>query len=334
MVPHTIPGASACVEHVWASAKPGDPSDMPLRGASLRALGVLAHEEPYKHDAQVLIRMAGALDLCSRDPSLQVRMRAACSLASLCENTTIVDEGRRSEYVRHHAGLTLLRLSELSLRLMSDNDKVRVYGTRALGNLCHPSEYVTFVSASTSEAAAYQLCGRVESELCRFIDSPSYSVKVRWNACHAAGLLLSNPLASSPTPPWGKRLIGALERTGTEAENFKVRIQATRSKGKGLGIQATRSIRYAPQRSVHVQQGSTEGEDAEALVARWRGMIGAAMGEVPGLDSSQYKYKGTLRAEQRLCVLTLTSFLLPSDFKALPSLEESLGVCECLRHAS
>lgn len=258
MVPHTVPGAPECIEHVWAAAKPGEASDMPIRAASLRALGVLSHEEPHKSDVQTLIRVAGALDMCSRDPSLQVRMKAGWALASLCENPTVILEGgKSSEYVRHHAGLTLLRLAELSLRLMADNDKVRVYGARALGNLGSAPEFVRFIAGSTSSEAATQLCSRIEAELSRVISSVTFSVKVRWNACHAAGLLLANPLASSPSPPWGMRLLQALGSASEEADNFKVRTQATRG------------IRYATERQTHVV--TRDGvDDAGPLVARWR----------------------------------------------------------------
>lgn len=140
-----------CLDHVWAAAKPGDPFLVPLRAAALRALGLLAHEDPYQDDVQSLIRIAGAIDVCSRDQSVVVRMRAGWSLASLCENPTVVEQASTSEYLQHHAGLTLLRLAELSLRLMADNDKVCVdahacvcgfileYGSRAgqyVSNMC------------------------------------------------------------------------------------------------------------------------------------------------------------------------------------------------------
>ena len=54
--------------------------------------------------------------------------------------------------------------------------------------------------------------------------------------------------------------------------------------------------------------------------------------DISGLDSSQYKYKDSLRLEQSLCVLMLTSLLRPGDIgPGCLSEEEAACVLDCLR---
>jgi hypothetical protein len=178
------------LEAVWTCARPGDNKDSAVRGAALKTLGTLTHVEPYCNDVQFIIKVSDALDRCSRDPFIAVRLKAFLSLAHLCERCFMIAQPAQSEYLRHHAGLTLVRLSDMALRSINDHDKVRVYGARALGYLASAQEFVTLVQRSTSTAATRQLCARIECELSRIIASADYSVKVRWNACHAAKLIL------------------------------------------------------------------------------------------------------------------------------------------------
>ena len=182
---------SSFLDAVWASASPGDNKLSAARGAALKTLGILTHVEPYCDDVQFLIKVSDALDRCSRDAFIAVRLKAFLALAYLCERSFVIPKHATSEYLRHHAGLTLARLSDMALRSINDHDKVRVYGARALGYLASAPEFVSLVEQSTSAAAARQLCSRIESELSRIITSADYSVKVRWNACHAAKLILA-----------------------------------------------------------------------------------------------------------------------------------------------
>jgi hypothetical protein len=236
------------LEAVWTCACPGDNKDSAVRGAALKTLGTLTHVEPYSNDVQFIIKVSDALDRCSRDPFIAVRLKAFLALAHLCERSLIIAQPAQSEYLRHHAGLTLVRLSDMALRSINDHDKVRVYGARALGYLASAPEFVTLVQRSTSTAATRQLCARIECELSRIIASKDYSVKVRWNACHAAKLILSLAPPSIPGEvdeasgktaagriegdawgpqligggAWGPQLVGALRSAAANAHNFKV----------------------------------------------------------------------------------------------------------------
>jgi hypothetical protein len=226
------------LEAVWTCACPGDNKDSAVRGAALKTLGTLTHVEPYSNDVQFIIKVSDALDRCSRDPFIAVRLKAFLALAHLCERSLIIAQPAQSEYLRHHAGLTLVRLSDMALRSINDHDKVRVYGARALGYLASAPEFVTLVQRSTSTASTRQLCARIECELSRIIASKDYSVKVRWNACHAAKLILSLAPPSIPGEvddgsgkmaagrigggAWGPQIIGALRSAAANAHNFKV----------------------------------------------------------------------------------------------------------------
>ena len=108
----------------------------------------------------------------------QVRLKTFLSLALLCERASIIPAHATTEYLRHHAGLTLMRLADMALRSINDHDKVRVYGARALGYLGSAQDFVTLVHRATSTAATRQLCARIEAELARIIASADYSVKV------------------------------------------------------------------------------------------------------------------------------------------------------------
>ena len=190
-VPSNHQRFSSFLDAVWASACPGDNKSSAARGAALKTLGILTHVEPYCNDVQFLIKVSDALDRCSRDAFIAVRLKVFLALAYLCERSFVIPKHATSDYLRHHAGLTLARLCDMALRSINDHDKVRVYGARALGYLASAPEFVTLVQQSTSTAAAWQLCSRIEGELSRIISSADYSVKVRWNACHAAKLILA-----------------------------------------------------------------------------------------------------------------------------------------------
>jgi hypothetical protein len=168
MIPARILDVASCVEHIWRSATPGDSSLSPQRAAALRALGVLAHTEPYSTDVQVLIKIAGALERCAKDPNMVVRMRAAWALAALCENIFIVEQACASEYLRHHAGLMMMRLAEWALRLMADNDKVSVcHSCRRWQTACLPT-------CNLLRATRYHVLGCMALGMCRLSCSMSY----------------------------------------------------------------------------------------------------------------------------------------------------------------
>ena len=46
----------------------------------------------------------------------QVRLKTFLSLALLCERASIIPAHATTEYLRHHAGLTLMRLADMALR--------------------------------------------------------------------------------------------------------------------------------------------------------------------------------------------------------------------------
>jgi len=355
-----------CLEHVWAAARPGDAQESAVRASGVKTLGLLAHLPTFEADVPFLIRASDALDRCSRDAFVAVRIKAAFALANICQRCHVLRERASSEYLRHHAGLMLLRLADFALRAMSDNDKVRVYGVRSLGYLGSCPDFTAMVAASTSPANALQVCARIEQELARIIASDDHSVKaspvprpapprkaaraqrsqrsraprgaqVRWNACHAARLLLSPPPPPPPAaPPLGPALVAALLRAMAAAANFKVRIQATRALcgiGGGGGDAGGGEV-AAGAGSERLAGGWA------ALVGAWQEALAAAAGELVLSDPSQYKYKAasrqpppsppwrgvarrgeagaegrerrgqdTLRREQQRCVLALTAML-------------------------
>ena len=59
----------------------------------------------------------------------QVRLKTFLSLALLCERASIIPAHATTEYLRHHAGLTLMRLADMALRSINDHDKVRLRPT-------------------------------------------------------------------------------------------------------------------------------------------------------------------------------------------------------------
>ena len=71
-----------------------------------------------------------------------------------------------------------------------------------------------------------ELQRRAAATLAAKIETGRSAVKLRWNACFAAGLLLRTPGVPVATAPWAALLFRALVQALQNCDNFKVRTKA------------------------------------------------------------------------------------------------------------
>ncbi|KAJ1475795.1 hypothetical protein T484DRAFT_1967370 [Baffinella frigidus] len=124
------------------------------------------------------------------------------------------------------------------------------------------------------------------------------------------------------------------------ADNFKVRIQATRALrgmacGGGEAAAAGPAIEAGGRGAERLAGGWAQ------LLAAWRKVLSCMTDGLVLSDPSQYKYKDTLRKEEQRCLLSLTALLanLPNDLSETVgdsgggrvTREEVVGVLECVR---
>ncbi|EKX49761.1 hypothetical protein GUITHDRAFT_104726 [Guillardia theta CCMP2712] len=268
-------GFLRCLQEVWLSARPGDANDSASRGAALKTLGILSQVTPFREDVNFLIKASDVLEKCSHDSTLAVRIKACFSLANICERAFIIQQLATS---------------------------IRVYGARALGYVASCSNFYELVRGATSSEAASNLSSRIEAAICGMVKSTDYSVKVRWNACHAAKLILQSSIANHMSE---RTLIHALKAAALEGKNFKVRIQATRA------------LRESAESRLY--------GDEQQRMELWRELVLSVEERLDLDDPSQYKYKDALKQEQRTCLVILTPLLLRGS-AAEPSgaLQESM----------
>ncbi|KAJ1911064.1 hypothetical protein IWQ60_010320 [Tieghemiomyces parasiticus] len=209
-----------------AGTEPCNPP--PVQAAAYRALGFFSATRAFREDLGFVMNSldrARTGAAATTEPSgPAVRQQAAWALANLSDALRWLHDSHPEDLAELLRIDTLCHLSELGLRLLGGDDRVRISALRLLGNLYRllPAEwfdrYATTLVHPTLNATA------------KLITSGPF--KVQWNACHAVGNMLAGPgfTASGVVPSCPRTgstpLIDALLKALTTSKNLKVRRNA------------------------------------------------------------------------------------------------------------
>ncbi|RUS23174.1 armadillo-type protein [Endogone sp. FLAS-F59071] len=201
-----------------------------VRAAACRALGVFILFQDLREDPLFITDMAMAVLLQLADKNVLVRVRASWALGNLCDALVLQKNEKSAANVSESLSQDLwLEIVRVSLAISSDNDKLKPNGVRALGSIMcvGPKEYISRDNGLLMKEVVVGLIKNIDAG----------SLKVRWNACHAASNMLLNPdlpLGMIPHPatgqmylaPWTVPLYDSLLKSLRQCKNFKVRINA------------------------------------------------------------------------------------------------------------
>ncbi|RUP45427.1 hypothetical protein BC936DRAFT_148199 [Jimgerdemannia flammicorona] len=204
--------------------------DANVRAAVCRALGVFILFPDLREDSLFITDMAIAVLQQLSDKNVLVRVRASWALGNLCDALVLQKHQNVSTDISEYLSQDLwLKIVRASLTISADNDKLKPNGVRALGSIMcvSPAAYIMRDNGSLMREVVGGLMKNVEAG----------SLKVRWNACHAASNMLLNPdlpvgMTAHPVTgephlaPWTNPLYDSLLKSLRQCKNFKVRINA------------------------------------------------------------------------------------------------------------
>jgi hypothetical protein len=196
-----------------------------VRAAALRALGVFVLFPDLRSDTAFVLDVTHALIQAMKDDQLSVRMRAAWSIANVCDTlvstatmsidsafgaatktppidglTFADDDEAGNEQMAFRDGdehdslladlpqQTLVQLARTALTASTDHERVRPNAVRALGHFARfaPLEVLFLVESGGAEPLIAIIISALVARL------GSGSAKVRWNASYALGSSLRN----------------------------------------------------------------------------------------------------------------------------------------------
>ncbi|XP_076755299.1 HEAT repeat-containing protein 6 isoform X1 [Xylocopa sonorina] len=184
-----------------------------VRAAGLRALGMLVTLPALKEETGFLMDLADIVCLTADDQNLGVRIKGAWALANLCNCLSKEKDYEDVEPISLE--VLLPKIYQVSIKASKDNDKVKCNGVRALGSILYlcPNKHILKDTLSGLEALIN--CATTGNDM-----------KVRWNACRALGLVLSNNPDNMLHPTWRDQVFPALCNLICHSPNFKVRTNA------------------------------------------------------------------------------------------------------------
>ncbi|KAI7902841.1 armadillo-type protein [Cokeromyces recurvatus] len=193
-----------------------------VKGAACRALGIFILFPSLREDPMFVSDMAKSILSQKEDKAILVRIRASWAIANLCD--ALVLESEKSDFnLREYMSTTeWIDLLSIVTTGAVDNEKLRSNAVRAIGSLLRitPKEYFenTRMMSLVRNAIMQGLVKNIEA---------GTSLKIRWNASHAASNMLLNPyFPIGDIYPWTNPLYQALIKALLHCKNFKVRINA------------------------------------------------------------------------------------------------------------
>ncbi|CAK7357536.1 unnamed protein product [Dovyalis caffra] len=245
-----------------AAVNDGVPS---VRSAACRAIGVISCFLQVSQSAEILDKFIHAVEINTRDPLVSVRITASWALANICDSLRhCIDEFPVKSYTGallgyrngSNANLHLVAfLTECSLRLTKDGDKIKSNAVRALGNLSRfvkctnlsgdhdkpvdsldsstnkvemlperSSFYLTSNSPNPTSLGDPHLLNRMVQAFLSCVTTGN--VKVQWNVCHALSNLFLNETLTLQDTDWAPSVFSVLLLLLRDSSNFKIRIQA------------------------------------------------------------------------------------------------------------
>ncbi|XP_069767503.1 HEAT repeat-containing protein 6 isoform X2 [Narcine bancroftii] len=272
-------------------------SEHPLvKAAAVRALGVYILFPSLRQDVMFVADTANAILTCLDDKSLNVRTKAAWSLANLTDTLIANMESMGLDFQEELSDVLLLKMLKSATRASHDKDKVKSNAVRALGNLLHflqPHHISKAQFKPGIEESIQALIRTVQSET---------TMKVRWNACYALGNMFKNPAIPLDSAPWAPQAFGALTSVVKTCKNFKVRIKSATA----LSIPDTRK-RYG---------------DGNQFSEIWNALVLALEKSEETEDFLEFKYSASLRTQICQTLLHLLRLVTGND---LPCILETLS---------
>jgi hypothetical protein len=180
--------------------------------------GVLSFEQQQQQGEQQQQQLCEALVQCVGDEAVSVRLNAALSLSTVCDQQG-QQQGQQQgrEQGSSVDALPLQLLCDAALAAASDTEKVRCHGVRAIGALLvawQPSArrddcavHVAGGGAAKARWSSSSWLGAALSSLQSCL--AARSMKVVWNAACAAGAALQNE-ALLQQPEVGRRVLRAV----------------------------------------------------------------------------------------------------------------------------
>ncbi|KAA0042623.1 HEAT repeat-containing protein 6 isoform X1 [Cucumis melo var. makuwa] len=235
-----------------------------VRSAACRAIGVISCFPQVSQSAEILDKFIHAVEINTCDSLVSVRVTASWALANICESIRRFFEDSPSrqptDSIERSHILTLL--TESSLRLANDGDKIKSNAVRALGNLSRLIKFSCLLSPCErprSNSGLYSVANNSEDLFSKddskvnlgctsknLSDKNSFysssflerivqafisgittgNVKVQWNVCHALSNLFLNETLRLQDIDRVSSLFNILLLLLRDSSNFKVRIQA------------------------------------------------------------------------------------------------------------
>jgi len=252
-----------------------------VRASACRTLGLYVLYKPIYENSQIMSRVAKCFVDGTGDKNLNVRIKAAWSLANYCD--ALIKSTTESTKIQVPDNL-IFALFQASLKAALDNDKVRSNGVRALGNF-----------ARIAPPSILQSTNHLTKILNVLLNNLNLaSVKVRWNACYGVSNLFQNEyLSSLPLWDWSGEVYNGLLKTVSECDNLKTKINACYA----LSIPIKRSHYGA------------------AYAHIFSSLLHALQTSHQISDFSQYKYKETLIQQLKATISHLILLGSSEDFQ-------------------
>ncbi|XP_055513492.1 HEAT repeat-containing protein 6 isoform X1 [Leucoraja erinacea] len=273
-------------------------SEHPLvKAAAVRALGVYILFPSLRQDVMFVADTANAILTSLDDKSLNVRTKAAWSLANLTDTLIANMETMGRDFQEELSDVLLLKMLKSATHASHDKDKVKSNAVRALGNLLHflqPHHISKTQFKPGIEESIQALIRTVLSEA---------TMKVRWNACYALGNMFKNPAIPLDSASWAPQAFCALTSVVKTCKNFKVRIKSATA----LAIPDSRQ-RYG---------------DTKQFCEIWSALVLALEKSEETEDFLEFKYCASLRTQICQTLLHLLRLVSAED---MPCIHKTLSV--------
>ncbi|KAL3856514.1 hypothetical protein ACJMK2_011262 [Sinanodonta woodiana] len=272
--------------------------DKAVRSSAIRTLGVFVLYRNLREDVSFMSDATNAILSGIDDKSIAVRVKAAWSLANLCDALALNRDEGDGEFMEEFPDGLLYKIITMATKSCLDNDKVKSNSVRAIGNVLKYLPPRSINKENFVNAIAEGIKALVKN-------IGSGAMKVRWNACYATSNIFKNRDLPHGSVSWTSDILNALCCAVKECKNFKVRINAA------LGLTSLE------ERS---QFGSVQ-----IFSAVWSNLITAlkAAGEIT--DFAEYRYRDNLIDQVCAALVHMMSLLTPDDLICLHASVERDG---------
>lgn len=188
-----------------------------VRAAAVRALAICVLYPSLREDPGFVVDVAEAIHRTLQDDNMTVRIKASWSLGNLSDALVLSRSDVDTEDIPDNL---LLRLLQISVKVASDNDKIRVNAVRALGNL------LQLVTAELMNQKHFKDAVDKAIDVLVKNSTTGTNMKVRWNSCYAIGNILKNSALYPNSDNRKNVLFTSLMDLVMGFRNFKVRINA------------------------------------------------------------------------------------------------------------